>query len=72
MGTILERTLQQACESKTGARVFALSGSGSGAYGVIEFDSAGRALSLAEKPKVPKSRYAVTGSTSMTIKSQRS
>ncbi len=30
-------------------------------YGVVEFDAAGRVLSLAEKPQQPRSRYAVTG-----------
>ncbi|HET8994380.1 MAG TPA: glucose-1-phosphate thymidylyltransferase RfbA [Rhodococcus sp. (in: high G+C Gram-positive bacteria)] len=44
-----------------GGAVFAYRVSDPSAYGVIEFDSDGRALSLEEKPSDPKSRYAVPG-----------
>lgn len=55
------KTLLQACEVETGARVFAYPVQDPERYGVVEFDAAGRALSLEEKPKAPRSRYAVTG-----------
>lgn len=44
-----------------GATVFAYHVHDPQRYGVIEFDTLGKALSLAEKPKQPKSNYAVTG-----------
>ncbi len=55
------RQLQSAARLKDGATVFAYPVENPQQYGVVEFDKAGRAISLDEKPKTPKSRYAVTG-----------
>lgn len=60
-GHDLSRTLQQASQRPSGATVLAYSVTDPERYGVIEFDRAGNALSIEEKPKAPKSRYAVTG-----------
>ena len=53
--------MQTAAQLKEGATVFAYPVEDPERYGVVEFDSAGRAVSLEEKPEKPKSRYAVTG-----------
>lgn len=53
--------LQQAGKQSSGATVFAYPVHDPERYGVVEFDAQGRAVSLEEKPKAPKSRYAVTG-----------
>ncbi|MGD0941111.1 MAG: glucose-1-phosphate thymidylyltransferase RfbA [Terracidiphilus sp.] len=53
--------LQQTAKLESGATVFAYQVENPERYGVVEFDSAGRAISIEEKPKSPKSRYAVTG-----------
>jgi len=53
--------LQHASAVGAGATVFAYAVSDPERYGVVEFDAAGRAISIEEKPKAPKSRYAVTG-----------
>jgi len=60
-GHDLVKCMKQASEESKGARVFAYPVHDPERYGVVEFDDEGRALSLEEKPKVPKSRYAVTG-----------
>ena len=53
--------LQSASQQTLGATVFASAVTDPERYGVVEFDAAGRAISLEEKPTAPKSRYAVTG-----------
>ena len=60
-GQDLSLRLEAAARNKQGATVFAYPVHDPERYGVVEFSATGRALSLKEKPKRPKSRYAVTG-----------
>lgn len=55
------KDLRHATRKTHGAQVFAYPVNDPERYGVVEFDDSGNALSLEEKPKQPKSRYAVTG-----------
>ncbi|KJE27643.1 glucose-1-phosphate thymidylyltransferase [Geobacillus kaustophilus] len=57
----LTKLLQNAVERKTGATVFGYYVNDPERFGVIEFDENGKVLSIEEKPKHPKSNYAVTG-----------
>jgi len=53
--------LQVAAEDKSGSTVFAYQVHDPERYGVVEFDKAGKAVSIEEKPAQPKSNFAVTG-----------
>ena len=60
-GHDLVKQLQSANQRETGASVFAYHVHDPERYGVVEFDANQRAISIEEKPKAPKSNYAVTG-----------
>lgn len=60
-GHNFQALLKRAASQKQGASVFAYHVTNPQRYGVVEFDTQQRALSIAEKPKQPKSNYAVTG-----------
>jgi len=57
----LTDALESAATRERGATVFAYFVSDPERYGVVEFDGSGRAISIEEKPKKPRSRWAVTG-----------
>jgi glucose-1-phosphate thymidylyltransferase len=60
-GADLSETVRRAAERPDGATVFAYRVSNPEAYGVVEFDKAGQAIGIEEKPARPKTNYAVTG-----------
>ena len=53
--------LRAAAERRTGATIFGYPVADAGRYGVVEFDAAGKVISLEEKPARPRSNVAVTG-----------
>ena len=57
----LTKRLRMAAEKKSGATVFGYYVDDPERFGVVEFDAAGKAISIEEKPTKPKSNYAVTG-----------
>lgn len=61
MEEILKESIQKIQSQSTGAVVFAYHVHDPERYGVVEFDSNRKAISIEEKPKNPKSNYAVTG-----------
>ena len=60
-GHDLSGRLKEATKFSGGATIFAYQVTDPQRYGVVEFDRSGRAISIEEKPKNPKSRFAVTG-----------
>ena len=60
-GNGFEDILAKAARPRTGATVFAYEVNDPERFGVVEFDPTGKAISLEEKPKHPKSNFAVTG-----------
>jgi len=57
----LKKRLQHAASKEHGATIFGYFVDDPERFGVVEFDANGKAVSIEEKPKIPKSNYAVTG-----------
>lgn len=60
-GQGLSQSIQRAAQLKEGAVIFGYYVNEPRAYGVVEFDEHGRAISIEEKPSIPRSNYAVPG-----------
>jgi glucose-1-phosphate thymidylyltransferase len=60
-GNDISRILQSSLAQVNGATVFAYAVKDPERFGVVEFDASGKAIGIEEKPKQPKSRFAVTG-----------
>jgi glucose-1-phosphate thymidylyltransferase len=60
-GQGFQKLLAQASAQQQGATIFGYPVRDPERYGVVEFDASGRAISLEEKPKAPKSKFAVPG-----------
>jgi glucose-1-phosphate thymidylyltransferase len=60
-GNALAKLMQRAAEKQEGATVFAYKVGDPERYGVVDFDREGRPVKIVEKPKNPRSRYALTG-----------
>ena len=60
-GSYLTTAVRQAASLEQGAVIFGYHVMNPSAFGVVEFDKSGKAISLEEKPKEPKSNYAVPG-----------
>lgn len=60
-GSGMRKILQRAAKKRIGATVFGYHVQDPQRFGVVEFDENGKVISVEEKPKVPKSNYAITG-----------
>ena len=60
-GSEFRRAIESAGKQESGATIFGYYTATPEAYGVVEFDATGKAISLEEKPEKPKSNYAVPG-----------
>jgi glucose-1-phosphate thymidylyltransferase len=60
-GSQFRRAIESAGQQESGATIFGYYTATPEIYGVVEFDASGKAISLEEKPEVPKSNYAVPG-----------